>query len=498
MNIQPTKSEFEQLSKKGNTIPVYLDLTADCETPLGAYSKIRREGPAFLFESIVGGERISRFSFLGADPRKVFRVFEDKTTIQHKDGATETVDTPADPLKLIEAEMAQYQPVEMPGMPPFYGGAVGFVGHEFIHSIEPTVEKPTDNPLEVPILYYLITDSVLIFDHVRQVLRICVQAHTAGRNATQAYDQAVAEIERIYLLLERQRPFGHHHPIRDPGEVDIPAGNFTQERFEDAVDQVKAYVRAGDVIQTVLSQRFVKEFKPSSIHLYRALRTVNPSPYMFLIEDTEFAVVGASPEVHVRLTGDQVEIRPIAGTRHRGKTESEDLALEQDLLADEKEKAEHLMLVDLARNDIGRVCQYGTIQVPDYMTIERYSHVMHIVSQVVGTIRPECSAYDLLRATFPAGTLSGAPKVRALQIIAELEQSQRGVYGGALGYFGFGGNHDSCICIRTAVIKNGRIYIQSGAGIVADSVPENEFMETVNKAKGMLKAVALAEKMFKN
>ncbi|MBC8189856.1 MAG: anthranilate synthase component I family protein, partial [Puniceicoccaceae bacterium] len=281
-------------------------------------------------------------------------------------------------------------------------------------------------------------------------------------------------------------------------EVDIPAGNFTQERFEDAVDQVKAYVRAGDVIQTVLSQRFVKEFKPSPIDLYRALRTINPSPYMFLIEDAEFAVVGASPEVHVRLTGDQVEIRPIAGTRHRGKTESEDLALENDLLADEKEKAEHLMLVDLARNDIGRVCQYGTIQVPDYMTIERYSHVMHIVSQVVGTIRPECSAYDLLRATFPAGTLSGAPKVRALQIIAELEHSQRGIYGGALGYFGFGGNHDSCICIRTAVIKNGQIYIQSGAGIVADSVPENEFIETVNKAKGMLKAVALAEKMFKN
>ena len=497
MNIQPTKSEFEQLSKKGNTIPVYLDLTADCETPLGAYSKIRREGPAFLFESIVGGERISRFSFLGADPRKVFRVFEDKTTIQHKDGATETVDTPADPLKLIEAEMAQYQPVEIPGMPPFSGGAVGFVGHEFIHSIEPTVEKPTDNPLEVPILYYLITDSVLIFDHVRQVLSICVHAHTGGVAPAEAYDNATAEIERIYYLLERQRRFSHR-PVSEPGEVSVPEGNFTKVRFEAAVDKVKDYIRAGDVIQTVLSQRFEKEFKPDPIDLYRALRTVNPSPYMFLMEDPEFAVVGASPEVHVRLTGDQVEIRPIAGTRHRGKTESEDLALEQDLLADEKEKAEHLMLVDLARNDIGRVCQYGTIQVPDYMTIERYSHVMHIVSQVVGTIRPECSAYDLLRATFPAGTLSGAPKVRALQIIAELEQSQRGVYGGALGYFGFGGNHDSCICIRTAVIKKGRIYIQSGAGIVADSVSENEFMETVNKAKGMLKAVALAEKMFKN
>ncbi len=497
MNIQPTKSEFEQLSKKGNTIPVYLDLTADCETPLGAYSKIRREGPAFLFESIVGGERISRFSFLGADPRKVFRVYETQTTIQHKDGTTETVDTPADPLKLIEAEMAQYQPVEMTGMPPFSGGAVGFVGHEFIHSIEPTVEKPTDNPLEVPILYYLITDSVLIFDHVRQVLSICVHAHTGGVAPAEAYDNATAEIERIYYLLERERRFGHR-PVSEPGEVSVPEGNFTKVRFEAAVDKVKDYIRAGDVIQTVLSQRFEKEFKPDPIDLYRALRTVNPSPYMFLMEDPEFAVVGASPEVHVRLTGDQVEIRPIAGTRHRGKTESEDLALEQDLLADEKEKAEHLMLVDLARNDIGRVCQYGTIQVPDYMTIERYSHVMHIVSQVVGTIRPECSAYDLLRATFPAGTLSGAPKVRALQIIAELEQSQRGVYGGALGYFGFGGNHDSCICIRTAVIKNGRIYIQSGAGIVADSVSENEFMETVNKAKGMLKAVALAEKMFKN
>lgn len=497
MNIQPSTSEFAQLAQQGNTIPVYLDLTADCETPLGAYSKIRHEGPAFLFESIVGGERISRYSFLGAHPRKVFRVFEDETTIHCKDGATQTVPTPADPLELIEAEMATYHPVEIPGMPPFSGGAVGFVGHEFIHSIEPTVPKPSENPLKVPVLYYLITDSVLIFDHVRQVLRICVHAHTAEADPAEAYKQAVAEIERIYQLLEHPPTFGHR-PVDACCEVTVPPGNFTQERFEGAVNQIKHYVRAGDVIQTVLSQRFVKDFEPAPIDLYRALRTVNPSPYMFLMEDPDFAVVGASPEVHVRLTGDQVEIRPIAGTRHRGKTPAEDLALEQDLLADEKEKAEHLMLVDLARNDIGRVCQYGTIQVPDYMTIERYSHVMHIVSQVVGTIRPECSAYDLMRATFPAGTLSGAPKVRALQIIAELEQSQRGVYGGALGYFGYGGNHDSCIGIRTAVIKDGKIYIQSGAGIVADSVPESEYMETVNKAKGMLKAVSLAEAMFRS
>jgi anthranilate synthase component 1 len=497
MNIQPSRSEFEALASKGNTIPVFLDLTADCETPLGAYSKICHEGPSFLFESIVGGERISRFSFMGANPRKIFRVFDKETTIQSKDGSIETVETPPDPLTLIEAEMAQYQPVEIPGMPPFSGGAVGFVGHEFIHRIEPTVPEPEENPLKVPILYYLITDSVLIFDHVRQVLRICVQANTEGKEIGSSYDSAVAEIERIYSLLERPRKFAHR-PIGPSQEVSVPKGNFTRERFKEAVDQVKDYIRSGDVIQTVLSQRFEKDYSPQPIDLYRALRTVNPSPYMFLMEDAAFSVVGASPEVHVRLTGDQVEIRPIAGTRHRGATEAEDLALEADLLADEKEKAEHLMLVDLARNDIGRVCQFGTIHVPDYMTIERYSHVMHIVSQVVGTIREACNAYDLMRATFPAGTLSGAPKVRALQIIAELEQTQRGVYGGALGYFGYNGNHDSCIGIRTAVIQEGKIYIQSGAGIVADSIPENEFMETLNKAKAMLKAVALAENMFEN
>ena len=494
MNIQPTRSKFEALAQEGNTVPVYLDLTADCETPLGAYSKISGERPAFLFESIVGGERISRFSFLGSNPRKVIRIFEDTVSISHKNGDTESFPTPTDPLKVIEDEMARYQPVKTPGMPPFTGGAVGFVGHEYVHYVEPTIPKPEGNPLEVPILYYMITDSVIIFDHVRQVLRICVNAHIE-QDTTAAYDQAVGEIQNIRAKLEQAQPLIHGE-LAEPGEITVPQGNFTQPDFEAAVESVKEYVRSGDVIQTVLSQRFEKEFKPSAIELYRALRTVNPSPYMFLFEDPEFSIVGASPEVHVRLTGETVEIRPIAGTRHRGANEAEDLALEKDLLADEKERAEHLMLVDLARNDIGRVCQYGSIEVPDYMTIERYSHVMHIVSQVTGKIRPDQTAYDLMRATFPAGTLSGAPKVRALQVIAELEQSQRGVYGGALGYFGYEGNHDSCIGIRTAVVKNGKIYIQSGAGVVADSVPASEFMETVNKAKGMLKAVALAEKMF--
>ena len=495
MNIHPSKSDFLALAEKGNTIPVYLDLTADCETPLGAYSKIRQDGPAFLFESIVGGERISRYSFLGARPRKIFRIFEEETHIQQMDGSSETVPTPTDPLALIQEEMNRYQPVALPGMPPFCGGAVGYVGHEFVHTVEPTIPKPEENPLGMPTLYYLITHSVLIFDHVRQTLRICVQAHVEDGDPSNAYADAGSEIERIVALLESPQTLAHR-PLAAPGPVSVPKGNFTRQRFEQAVDQTIEFIQAGDIIQAVLSQRFEKEFKPAPIDLYRALRTVNPSPYMFLLEDPDFAVVGASPEVHVRLTGDQVEIRPIAGTRHRGATEAEDQELEKDLLADKKETAEHLMLVDLARNDIGRVCQYGSIHVPDYMVIERYSHVMHIVSQVVGTLRTDQTAYDLMRATFPAGTLSGAPKIRALQIISELENCQRGVYGGALGYFSFDGNHDSCIGIRTAVVKDGKIHIQSGAGLVADSVPENEFMETVNKAKGMLHAVALAEKTF--
>lgn len=495
MNFQPSKSEFEALAAKGNTIPVYLDLTADSETPLGAYSKICHQGPSFLFESIVGGERVNRFSFLGANPRKVFRIFEKETEIRSRDGRIQTVKTPSDPLQLIEREMRNYQAVEIPGMPAFSGGAVGFVSHEFIHSIEPTVSKPKDKPLEMPILYYLITDSVLIFDHVRQVLRICIQARIEESGAAAAYDAACSAIQSVCRMLE-QPPRLRYCPIGQVRDIPVPVGNFTRESFEDLVRQVKEFIRSGDVIQTVLSQRFEKKFKPSPTELYRALRTVNPSPYMFLVEDSEFSVVGASPEVHVRLTGEQVEIRPIAGTRQRGKNEAEDLAFEVDLLADKKEKAEHLMLVDLARNDIGRVCQFGSVKLAEYMAVERYSHVMHIVSQVVGSIRPECNAYDLMRATFPAGTLSGAPKVRALQIISELEQCQRGVYGGALGYFDYAGNHDSCIGIRTAVIRSGKIHIQAGAGIVADSIPENEFMETINKAKAMLKAVALAEAMF--
>ncbi|MDE0821399.1 MAG: chorismate-binding protein, partial [Opitutales bacterium] len=367
-----------------------------------------------------------------------------------------------------------------------------YVGYEYVQRIEPTILPTGDDIVQMPLLYFMLTDNFIIFDRARQTLRICVDAHI-GDNPAAAYTAAVETIDGIVDLLKKEavlRPA----PLQEAGDIAVPPGNFTQESFEQVVEKSKEYVKAGDIIQVVLSQRFERPFKQTPLDLYRALRVINPSPYMFLMETEDFSLVGASPEVHVRLTGDKVEIRPIAGTRPRGKDEAEDLSCEEDLLADDKERAEHLMLVDLARNDIGRVCRYGSVEVPEYMIIERYSHVMHIVSQVVGEIDPSRNAFDLMRATFPAGTVSGAPKVRAMQIISELEGSTRGSYSGALGYFGYDGNHDSCIGIRTALLKEGQIYIQSGAGIVADSVPYNEYMETINKARGMLKAVALSEK----
>ena len=494
MEIHPKLDAFKASAKQGYRIPVFMNLTADCETPISAYSKLAQDKPAFLFESIVGGENISRFSFLGAAPKKIFRIYSDKSMITHKDGTIESFKTPEDPLSLIENELDRFKTLTIKGMPPFDGGAVGFVGHEFIHTVEPSITISENDPLKLPILYYIITDSVLIFDHVKQELKICVYAEI-NDSSEEAYHQAITEINRIYKQLQKPTEINYHQ-ITQPDEIPVPKGNFEPAEFKASVNKVKEYIEAGDVIQTVLSQRFSKEFTIPPMGLYRALRTVNPSPYMFLLEDPAFSVVGASPEIHVRLTGSQIEIRPIAGTRRRGRNEKEDLELEADLLCDKKECAEHLMLVDLARNDIGRVSEYGSVKVSDYMTIERYSHVMHIVSQVQGTLASDKTAYDLMKATFPAGTLSGAPKVRALQIISELEHSQRGLYGGALGYFSYNGNHDSCIGIRTAVVKDQKIYIQSGAGVVADSIPKEEYVETINKAKAMFKAVSIAETLF--
>jgi anthranilate synthase component 1 len=336
------------------------------------------------------------------------------------------------------------------------------------------------------------SDSLLIFDRAKQTLRLCVNAHVRGDIGT-AYDAAVTELNELYGLLKQPRELAPA-PLIEPAKIEVPPGNFTKTRFEDAVEQGKEYIRSGDIIQFVPSQRFSRPFTRPALDLYRALRTVNPSPYMFILETGDFSIVGASPEVHVRLTDGRVEIRPIAGTRKRGVSASEDTALEKELLADEKERAEHLMLVDLARNDIGRVCRYGSIRVPEFMVVERYSHVMHIVSQVEGDIAAERNAFDLMRATFPAGTVSGAPKIRAMQIIAEHEPTQRGFYAGALGYFGYDGNMDTCIMLRTALIKDGKLHIQAGAGVVSDSVPASEYQETISKASALFKAVAMAER----
>jgi anthranilate synthase component I len=498
MNILPCRDDFLKLATHGNVIPVYTDLMADFETPVSAYAKLKSAGPSYLLESVEGGEQLSRYSFIGCRPRKIFVCGAQTTTIRipaqaGQPARTETVPTPQDPLKLIEAEMAGHHPVNIPGLPRFTGGAVGFIGYEYVTRIEPTVPAAKSDELGTPLLYFMLSDSLLIFDRAKQTLRLCVNAHlrTAADPAA-AYDAAVAELNSLYALLREPSALAPA-PIAAAPQVTVPPGNFTQPAFEAVVENCKEFIRSGDIIQFVPSQRFTKPFTKSPLDLYRALRTVNPSPYMFILEADDFAIVGASPEVHVRLTDGLVEIRPIAGTRKRGVTHADDLALEQDLLADEKERAEHLMLVDLARNDIGRVCQYGTVTVPESFVIERYSHVMHIVSQVEGRIAPDKTAYDLMRATFPAGTVSGAPKIRAMQIIAENEPSQRGFYAGALGYFGYDGNMDTCIMLRTSLIKDGNIHIQAGAGVVADSIPASEYQETVNKASALFKAVAMAE-----
>lgn len=491
MNIHPSRNEFVNLAAQGNVIPVYADLMADFETPVSAYAKLKLSGPSYLLESVEGGENLSRYSFIGCRPRKVFVCGAATTEIRVPGQPAAVVPTPQDPLTLIQEEMRGYQPVVLPGLPRFTGGAVGFVAYEYVTRIEPTVPAAASDELGAPLLYFMLSDSLLIFDRAKQTLRLCVNAHIRG-DPLAAYDAAVAELNELYAILREPREIAPA-PLVDTPKITVPPGNFTQPKFEQVVNDGKEFIRAGDIIQFVPSQRFTRAFSKTPLDLYRALRTVNPSPYMFILETGDFSIVGASPEVHVRLTDGRVEIRPIAGTRKRGATMAEDLALEKELLADEKERAEHLMLVDLARNDIGRVCRFGSVKVPEMMVIERYSHVMHIVSQVEGQIAPDKNAYDLMRATFPAGTVSGAPKIRAMQIIAQYEPSQRGFYAGALGYFGYDGNMDTCIMLRTAFLRNGRIHIQAGAGIVADSVPASEYHETISKASALFKAVAMAE-----
>jgi len=496
VSFSPTLPEFEELSQKYDLICVQACFSADSETPLSAYAKLSNQKPAFLFESVVGGEQVSRYSFVGFSPRKIISCGSKDSTISELGKEDQHLPTPSDPLCLIEDEISKlkyWSPTKERKDGRFSGGAVGYLSFEYANRVEPTVPLPEKDEVGIPLLYFMVTDLMLIFDHAHQTLTICANAWIS-ENSGDAYESACKRILSTRDLLRTPSSL-FPATLSDTPQIPTPEGNFSQAEFEHLVEQTKEYVKAGDIIQTVLSQRFEIPFSGKAINLYRSIRAINPSPYMFLLEGKDFSIVGASPEVHVRLQSGDVLIRPIAGTRPRGKNPIEDQQLEKELLADEKEKAEHLMLVDLARNDIGKVCEIGSVCAAEFMSIERYSHVMHIVSQVVGKLSPDKNAFDLMRATFPAGTVSGAPKVRAMQIIAEQEKLQRNAYAGALGYFGFEGNHDSCIAIRTAMLTNEKIFLQAGAGIVADSVPKLEYEETINKAMGMLKAIALAEQI---
>ncbi len=497
----PTLDEFLKLAAKGNLIPVTRRILADFETPLSAYRKIRGQGESFLFESVEGGEHIGRYSFVGCNPRAVIRQDGQHVQMFENGRVTETAvvgKDVKDGLEVVERVMKKYRAVAIPNLPRFTGGAVGFIGYEFIHDVEPVVPRPAHDKLKTPVIYFLIADQLLIFDRVAQTITILVNAILDdAENPTEAYENATSEIDRIISLLEQP---SEHKSVGVEPEVIPPVAfesNQTKEKFFANVEASKKLITAGDIIQVVGSQRFSAPVTASPLDIYRAARSINPSPYMFLLELDGFSLVGASPEIHVRCEEGKVEIRPIAGTRPRGKNSDEDSALEKELLADPKERAEHVMLVDLARNDIGRVCDFGSVQVKELMTIERYSHVMHIVTQVEGKLSADKTPYDLMRATFPAGTVSGAPKIRAMQIVSELEQTARGPYAGCVGYFSFNGNLDTCITIRTALIKDGKAYIQAGGGWVNDSVPENEFQETVNKSKAMRKAIAMAENFGK-
>ncbi|MBN2374299.1 anthranilate synthase component I [bacterium] len=507
----PDIEGFRKLCLKGNLIPIYRDLCADTETPVSAFKKIDRHFSSFLLESVVGGERIARYSFLGANPVKIFQEGGDGFGLQDnnniKDAKISLKDlhpdkkpgsTGINPLFVLRDIMSGYRPVTVEGLPRFIGGAVGYINYDMVRYAESIPEK-TPDLLKLPECLFFITDTLLIFDHMTNRIKVLSHAYlddekgASGKKAIdRAYENAVIRIEKIIDDLKNPLPCLSHLETPVSGPLPLKS-NFEPDAFMSAVNRTKEYITAGDIIQAVISQRFSVTINCDPFDIYRALRLINPSPYMFYLKHNGLQIIGSSPELMVRVEDGQVEERPIAGTRKRGATQEEDRRLAEELLADPKERAEHIMLVDLARNDIGRVCEYGSVSCPELMTIERYSHVMHIVSQVTGRLRKDKDPYDCLIACFPAGTVSGAPKVRAMEIIEETEPSRRGPYAGAVGYFSFSGNMDTCITIRTIVVKDGQAHVQAGAGIVADSDPEKEYQETLNKAGALMDAIRLAE-----
>src|SRR6266511_4074753 len=489
--ITPSLHEFLHLAKQGNVIPVFAEFVGDCETPVSAFKKFSCRPYSFLFESTEKNDVSGRFSFVGFDPRIIIKSYGREIQIV-RNGVEERFGTATDPLDELRKLMARYQFVARPELPRFAGGAVGFLGYEAIGFFEPKVRTACEDDLQLPEMLFMLTGNVLIFDHRLRSLKIVVNAFLDGGSPEKVYARAVESVQSITQQLADPIDLPLVPIVQDEKQPP-PRSNLRRQEFERGVERAKKYIRAGDIFQVVLSQRFESDFGGDPLDFYRCLRFINPSPYMFCLKfGDDFALVGSSPEMHVRLTGDAVEIRPLAGTRPRGATSAQDERNAAELLADPKECAEHIMLVDLARNDVGRVSDFGTVRVTELMGVERYSHVMHIVSNVSGRLRAGCDGFDLMKATFPAGTVSGAPKIRAMQIITELEKTRRNCYAGAIGYFGFDGNVDSCIALRCAVLKNGKAYFQAGAGIVADSNPHSEYEETVNKARAMAKALSMA------
>ena len=498
---RPNFEEFRELAGQGTTVPVYRQIFGDGLTPVAAFARLKETTDhAFLLESVVGGENIARYSFIAANPQVVFEAMRDRIRIE-RDGQEETR-TSDDPLQILEELLASYHAVHLPELPPFVGGAVGYAAYDMVRYYERLPDAPPDDR-NLPDLLFGIYDSMVIFDNVRKTIKVVCHGHVEGQDPKEAYQDACRRIDELIEALSRPRP----SEVVDVDPDTMPTIPFTsnmeREEFEAAVEACKEYIRAGDIFQVVLSQRLCVETSVHPFSIYRALRIVNPSPFMFYLKTPYGKLVGSSPEILCRVQNGVVVNRPLAGTRRRGRTEQEDKALEADMLADPKERAEHIMLVDLGRNDVGRVAELGSVELTDVMSVERYSHVMHISSNVTGKLAPGKTAFDALRATLPVGTVSGAPKIRAMEIIDEFERTRRGPYAGAVGHIDFAGNMDTCIALRTLVVTPGpegrhRVFIQVGAGIVADSVPALEYKETINKAKGLLRAIEIAQGGFED
>ncbi|MDD5281640.1 MAG: anthranilate synthase component I [Candidatus Omnitrophica bacterium] len=490
--FKPDLKEFLKLSKKGNVIPVYLEVNADLDTPVSAFLKIKQGDYSFLLESVEGQEKIARYSFLGTNPSLIFkskgRQIEIIDVAKKKSRSFTIEGTPLDEIRKI---MRDFRSVELAGLPRFYGGLVGYIGYDTVRFFEKIPDKNKD-ALKIPDTLFILTDTILIFDRLNHTLKIVsnviIPKQSGVLKKKELYQQAIKKIGSIYsdfnrFIIQPKDSLGR------AGKLSI-SSNLRRPEFVDMVKKAKEYIRKGDVIQVVLSQRFKVKTQKDHFEIYRALRSLNPSPYMYYLKLKDFSIVGSSPEMLVRCENGLVQTRPIAGTRRRGRNNQEDARLEKELLADEKEKAEHLMLVDLGRNDLGRISKLGKVKVDDFMRVEKYSHVMHLVSGVSAVLdKKRFDIYDVLKAAFPAGTVSGSPKIRAMEIIDELENLRRSLYAGSIGYFSFSHNMDTCIAIRTILLKDGFAYVQAGAGLVADSVPEKEYQESVNKARAMMEAI---------